>query len=148
MHMNTFTVIQQQNIVSYGIYSIFAYLINRLWWHSFTKMVASMSAFSSILKSNNLHIYQQIFIFFHPTALYFLTCLFNVLFLFTLSNLNFALYISRRLFDVWTSYLGYWHQDWPYDICRFIWPIFCSLMILPYILKTIWFINLILVASY
>ena len=62
--MNTFTIRQQQNIVSDVIYSIFAYLIRWLWRHYPTKMAASMSAFSSILKSIYFLIYQPIFIFF------------------------------------------------------------------------------------
>ena len=52
--------------------------------------------------------------------------------------------ISWRLFDGWTSYLGngpVWHRNWPHYIHVGQWPIFHGPVILSYILKTIWWIN-------
>ena len=47
--------------------------------------------------------------------------------------------ISWRLFDGWWSYL-IWHKDWPHQIYTGQWPIFHGPVILPYILKTIWWL--------
>ena len=55
--------------------------------------------------------------------------------------------ISRRLFDIWTSYFGIMSQyDRTFDIKINVghWPIFHGSVILPYILKTIWCMNIIL----
>ena len=55
--------------------------------------------------------------------------------------------ISWRLFDVWTSYFGIesvWQNIWPQNKCRSLWTIFHGPVILPYILKTIWYMNTIL----
>ena len=56
--------------------------------------------------------------------------------------------ISWRLFDVWTSYFGIMSQyDRTFDLknkCRSLRPIFHGPGILPYILKTIWRMNIIL----
>ena len=55
--------------------------------------------------------------------------------------------ISWRLFNVWTSYFGSMSQyDTTFDLkkCKSLWPIFHGPVILPYILKTIWFMNTIL----
>ena len=55
--------------------------------------------------------------------------------------------ISWRLFDVWTSSLGIMGQyDWTFDLsnkCMSLWPIFHGPLILPYISKTIWWMNVI-----
>ena len=56
--------------------------------------------------------------------------------------------IFWRLFDVWTSYFGimsqYEHDLWPQNKCRSLWPVFHGPVILPYILKTVWYMNTIL----
>ena len=55
--------------------------------------------------------------------------------------------ISWRLFHVWTSYFGFMSQyDTTFDLkpCRSLWPIFHGPLIMPYILKTIWYMNTIL----
>ena len=36
-----------------------------------------------------------------------------------------------------------WCNNWPYNECRSQWPIFHGLMVLPYILKSIWLLNVI-----
>ena len=52
--------------------------------------------------------------------------------------------ISWRLFDMniilW-DYESIWHDIWPQNKCRSLWPIFHGPVILPYILKTIWYMN-------
>ena len=58
---------------------------------------------------------------------------------------DFAL--SWRVFDVWTSLRDYesvWPDVWPQNKCRSLWPIFHGPVILPYILKTFWCMNIIL----
>ena len=58
--------------------------------------------------------------------------------------------ISWRLFDVWTLLLGYelvWPKVLPQNKYRSLWPqwpIFYGLVILCYILRTIWCMNIIL----
>ena len=56
--------------------------------------------------------------------------------------------ISWRLFHVWTSYFGIISQyDPTFDLknkCRSLWPIFYGPVILPYILRTIWCMSIIL----
>ena len=56
--------------------------------------------------------------------------------------------VSWRLFDVWTSYFGIVTQyDMTFNLkykYRSLWPIFHGPVILPYILKTIWYMNTIL----
>ena len=42
------------------------------------------------------------------------------------------------------DYESIWHDIWPQNKCRLLWPIFHSPVILPYILKTIWYMNTIL----
>ena len=37
-----------------------------------------------------------------------------------------------------------WHKDWPHKICVCHWPVFHGPVILPYILKTIWWMKVIL----
>ena len=53
--------------------------------------------------------------------------------------------ISWRLFNGWTSYFwdneSVWHKLWVNNKCRSQWPIFHGPVILPYILKTIWLLN-------
>ena len=49
--------------------------------------------------------------------------------------------------DVWTSFVGIINQyarRWPQNKCRSLWPIFHGPLILCYISKTIWFMNIIL----
>ena len=54
--------------------------------------------------------------------------------------------ISWRLFDVWTSYFGIMSQYdltfWPQNTCTSLWLIFHDPVILPYILKTLWCMNI------
>ena len=52
--------------------------------------------------------------------------------------------ISWRLFDVWTPYLWNYESVWHKNKCRSLWPIFHGPVILPYILKAIWCMNIIL----
>ena len=55
--------------------------------------------------------------------------------------------ISWRLFDVWISYFGIMSQydlTWPQNKYRSLWPIFHGPVILPYILKTVWCMNILL----
>ena len=52
--------------------------------------------------------------------------------------------LSWRLFDVWTSYFRIWHDIWPKNKCRSLWSIFHGPVILPYILKNICCMNIIL----
>ena len=56
--------------------------------------------------------------------------------------------ISWRLSDVWTSYFGIIGQyDQTFDLkskCKSLWPIFHGPVILPYSLKTIWCMYIIL----
>ena len=55
--------------------------------------------------------------------------------------------ISWRLFDVCTSYFGCKNQydtTWPRNQCRSLWPLFHGPVILPYVLKTIWCMNIII----
>ena len=60
-------------------------------------------------------------------------------------------HISWRLFDVWTSLFRIMNQyDPKFDLkikYRSLWPIFHGPVILPYILKTIWCMNIIIWAS-
>ena len=56
-------------------------------------------------------------------------------------------HISWRLFDVWSSYFGIMSQydlTWPQNKCRSLWPIFHCPVILPYMLKTVSCMNIIL----
>ena len=54
--------------------------------------------------------------------------------------------VSGRLFDVWTSLFGIMVQyDLTFDLkCMSLWPIFHGQVIVPYIFKTIWCMNIIL----
>ena len=55
--------------------------------------------------------------------------------------------ISWKLLSSWTSYLALWvrwHTVWPQNIYKSLWPIFHGPVILPYILKTVWCLNIIL----
>ena len=55
--------------------------------------------------------------------------------------------ISWKLFSGWTSYFGIMSQydlTWPPNICRSLWPIFHGPLNLPFILKTVWCMNIIL----
>ena len=73
--------------------------------------------------------------------------------------------ISQRLFDGWVSHfqimrkydlnldlkinigqhdLSVWHKDWPHQVYVGQWPIFYGPVILLYILKTIWWRNVVL----
>ena len=56
--------------------------------------------------------------------------------------------ISWRLFDVWTfiilDYESVWPKVWPQNKYRLLWPVFHGPVILRYILKTIWYMNIIL----
>ena len=57
--------------------------------------------------------------------------------------------ISWRLFDVCTSYFQSMNQSvrpdvWPRNKCRSLWPIFNGPVIMPYILKTITCMNIII----
>ena len=55
--------------------------------------------------------------------------------------------ISWRLFDILTPYFGIMSQCDPmFDLqkCRSLWPIFHGPMILPYMLKSVWYMNIIL----
>ena len=56
--------------------------------------------------------------------------------------------ISWKLFSSWTIYFGNMSQYdpnvWPQNIYRSLWPIFHDPVILPYILKTVWCLNIIL----
>ena len=56
--------------------------------------------------------------------------------------------LSSRLFDVCTSYFGIyesvWPDMWPPNIYRSLWPIFHGPLNLPFILKTVWCMNIIL----
>ena len=56
--------------------------------------------------------------------------------------------LSWRLFAAWTIYFwiyeSVWHNIWPQNKCRSLWPIFHGPVILPYILKTVWCLNIIL----
>ena len=52
--------------------------------------------------------------------------------------------LAWRLFDVWTSYfriMGQYDQTFDLKKCKSLWPIFHGPVILPCILKTIWFMN-------
>ena len=54
--------------------------------------------------------------------------------------------IAWRLIDIWTPYFGIesvWPDVWPQNICRTLWPIFHSPVILPCILTTIQWLNII-----
>ena len=42
------------------------------------------------------------------------------------------------------DYESVWHNIWPKNKCRSLWPIFHGPAILPYILKTVWCMNIIL----
>ena len=63
-------------------------------------------------------------------------------------NVHWFCLISWKLCDVWTYYFGIMSRyDPTFDRkikCRSLWPIFHGPLILPYILKTIWCINIIL----
>ena len=50
--------------------------------------------------------------------------------------------ISWRPFDIWTS--SVWPDIWPQNKCRSLWPMFHGPVILCYILKTIWCMNIVL----
>ena len=53
--------------------------------------------------------------------------------------------IFRRLFDDYTlGYKSVWHNIWPLNKCRSLWSIFHGLVILPYILNSIWCMNVML----
>ena len=54
--------------------------------------------------------------------------------------------ISWKLFCGWTSYFGIMSQydPRPPNICRSLWPIFHGPLNLPFILKTVWCMNIIL----
>ena len=55
--------------------------------------------------------------------------------------------IAWKLFDIWTpswDYESVWPDVWPQNIYRTLWPIFHGPVILPYILKTIQWLNIIL----
>ena len=80
---------------------------------------------------------------------------YNLMFYFKINVGHYDLYfmfqwfclISWRLFDVWTSYFGIelvWPKIWPQNKCRSLWPIFHGPVSLPYILKTIWCMNIVL----
>ena len=58
--------------------------------------------------------------------------------------------ISWRLFDVWTSYFGIMSQyDMTFDLKINVghWPIFHGPVILPYILNSFWWMNVILLEN-
>ena len=59
---------------------------------------------------------------------------------------DFALYLEDFLiYEHHTSdYESVWHNIWPQNKCRSLWPIFHGPAILPYILKTVWCMNIIL----
>ena len=42
------------------------------------------------------------------------------------------------------DYESIWHDIWPQNKCRSLWPIFHGPVILPYILKTVWCMNILL----
>ena len=42
------------------------------------------------------------------------------------------------------DYESVWHDIWPQNKCRSLWPVFHGPVILLYILKTIWYMNIIL----
>ena len=55
--------------------------------------------------------------------------------------------ISWRHFDIWTplqDYESVWYNIWPQNKWRPLWPIFHGPVSLPYILKTVWYMNIIL----
>ena len=55
--------------------------------------------------------------------------------------------ISWKLFSGWTSYFGImtvWPDIWPPNICRSLWPMFHGPLNLPFILTTVWCMNIIL----
>ena len=60
--------------------------------------------------------------------------------------------IFWRLFDIWTPYFGIMGRYDPMfdlkNICRTLWPIFHGPVILPYVLKTIQWLNIILMSQY
>ena len=43
-----------------------------------------------------------------------------------------------------SGYVSAWHDIWPQNKCRSLWPIIHCPVILPYILKNIWYMNTIL----
>ena len=55
--------------------------------------------------------------------------------------------ISWRLFwymnIILQDYESVWHDVWPQNKCRLLWPIFHGPVIVPYILKTVWCMNII-----
>ena len=59
---------------------------------------------------------------------------------------DFALYLEDYLmYEHHTlDYESVWHDIWPQNKCRSLWPVFHGPVILPYILRTIWCMNIIL----
>ena len=59
---------------------------------------------------------------------------------------DFALYLKifRYMNIILQDYKSVWHNIWPQNKCRSLWPIFHGPMILPYILQTVWYMNTIL----
>ena len=54
----------------------------------------------------------------------------------------FLAYILKTL--IYEHYKSVWPDVWPKNKCRSLWPIFPDPVILPYILKTVWCMNIIL----
>ena len=56
---------------------------------------------------------------------------------------DFSLYLEDCLVDEHRLDKSLWHNLWPQNKCRSQWPIFHSSVILPHILKTIWWMSII-----
>ena len=55
--------------------------------------------------------------------------------------------LSWRLFVILSDYESVWHNIWPRNKCRSLWLIFHGPVILPYILNSIWWMNVILLEN-
>ena len=57
---------------------------------------------------------------------------------------DFALYLEDWCMNIiLRDYESVWPDVWPQNKCRSLWPVFDGTLILPYILKTIWCMNII-----
>ena len=57
---------------------------------------------------------------------------------------DFTLYLEDCLMFIIWDYESVWPDIWPWNKCRSLWPVFHGPVILPYILKTTWYMNIIL----
>ena len=62
-------------------------------------------------------------------------------------NLPFILKIVRCMNIILSDYGSVWHDIWPRNKGRSLWPIFHGQVILPYVLNSIWWMNVILLEN-